>query len=73
MLFMPKLLEERLADLEAEVERLKHKVDQATAPQPWWEQIVGTFADNPDYDEAMHLGREYRDSLRSSAEASLDE
>jgi TATA-binding protein-associated factor Taf7 len=33
--YMPELLKERLADLEAEVERLKHKVDQATAPQPW--------------------------------------
>jgi hypothetical protein len=57
---MPELMAQRLADLEAEVERLKIKVDQSLLGRPWWEEIVGTFADNPDYDEAMRLGREYR-------------
>lgn len=61
---MPEQLEERLAHLEAEVARLKRKVEN---PSPWWEQIAGTFADNPAYDEAMHLGREYRESLRSNS------
>jgi hypothetical protein len=64
------LMEQRLADLEAEVARLKVKVDQPGVTKPWWEEIVGTFADNPDYEEAMRLGREYR---RSLAETSLDE
>lgn len=36
---------------------------------PWWERIVGTFRDNPEYDEAMRLGREYRESLRPQDEA----
>jgi hypothetical protein len=70
MLLMPKLMEQRLADLEAEVKRLKIKVDQSSPDQPWWEEIAGTFADNPDYDEAMRLGREYRTSL---TEAALDD
>jgi hypothetical protein len=70
MPLMPELMEKRLADLEAEVARLKVKVDQAGVTKPWWEEIVGTFADNPDYEEAMRLGREYR---RSLAETSLDE
>lgn len=61
---MPEQLEERVALLEAEVARLKQKVDSDVPAKPWWEQIVGTFADNPAYDEAMQLGREYRDSLR---------
>jgi hypothetical protein len=60
ILLMPELMEKRLADLEAEVARLKVKVDQAEVTRPWWEEIVGTFADNPDYEEAMRLGREYR-------------
>jgi hypothetical protein len=71
MPLMPlELMEQRLADLEAEVARLKVKVDQPGATRPWWEEIVGTFADNPDYEEAMRLGREYR---RSLAKTSLDE
>jgi hypothetical protein len=63
---MPEQLEERVALLEAEVARLKHKVDSDEPVKPWWDQIVGTFADNPAYEEAMQLGREYRDSLRPS-------
>ncbi|MEG3438423.1 hypothetical protein V0288_14930 [Pannus brasiliensis CCIBt3594] len=63
---MSEQLEERVADLEAEVARLKNKVENDSS-RPWWEKIAGTFADNPAYDEAMRLGREYRDSLRPDA------
>lgn len=54
-----KELELRVAALEAEVKRLK-----ATHNQPWWEKISGTFADDPVYDEAMALGRAYREAQR---------
>jgi hypothetical protein len=64
---MPKTIEERLAQLEAEVASLKNKVENNSQSTPWWEKIVGTFADNPAYDEAMELGREYRESLRPSS------
>lgn len=30
--------------------------------KPWWEEIRGTFRDDPVYDEAMRLGREWRES-----------
>jgi len=60
---MPEQLEARLAYLEAEVALLKHKAEKDTSPKPWWEQITGKFAENSAYDEAMRLGREYRDSL----------
>jgi hypothetical protein len=49
------------------VAQLKNKVEDEASSQPWWEQIAGTFADNWAYDEAMWLGREYRDSLRASS------
>ncbi|WP_309734308.1 hypothetical protein [Chamaesiphon sp. OTE_75_metabat_556] len=58
---MPEQLEERLTLLEAEVDRLKRKIDLNAADLPWWEKIAGTFAENPAYDEAMKLGREYRE------------
>jgi hypothetical protein len=63
---MPEQLENRVALLETEVARLKNKIE--TDAQPWWEKIAGTFAENPAYDEAMRLGREYRESLRAASE-----
>jgi hypothetical protein len=60
-------LETRVALLEAEVARLKHKLEPDSSPTPWWEKIVGTFADNSAYDEAMQLGREYRASQHSDS------
>ena len=70
---MSEQLEQRVALLEAEVARLKNKVENDSSSRPWWEKIAGTFADNPAYDEAMQLGREYRESLRpSSSESSED-
>lgn len=58
-------LEKRIAVLEAEVALLKSKSEkEAETKMPWWEQIAGTFADDPIYDEAMRLGREYRESQK---------
>jgi hypothetical protein len=70
---MPEQLEERLTLLEAEVERLKRKIDSNPAALPWWEKIAGTFAENSAYDEAMKLGREYRESERTNAVDTIDE
>lgn len=63
-------LESRMAILEAKVERLERELE-AVVPngQPWWQQIVGTFADDPAFEEAMRLGREYRESLRPKPRA----
>lgn len=54
-----KEVELRVAALEAEMKRLK-----STAKRPWWETIAGTFDDDPTYDEAMALGRAYREAQR---------
>ena len=60
-------LEQRVADREAEVATLKRKLDNLDRTTPWWEQIAGTFENDPIYDKAMQLGREYRQSLRPKA------
>jgi hypothetical protein len=60
-------LEQRVSDLEAEMDKLKRQLDQLSGAKPWWEQIMGAFEDDPIYDEAMKRGREYRESLRPKA------
>lgn len=70
---MPDQLEERVALLEAEVERPKHKIENSSLSQPWWNKIAGTFSNNPAYDEAMRLGQEYRTSLRPHSEERVSE
>jgi hypothetical protein len=60
-------LEQRVSDLEAEMDKLKRRLNQLDDAKPWWEQITGTFEDDPIYDEAMKRGRQYRESLRPKA------
>ena len=64
-------VEERLTRLEEEVARLKgaKKSGEANA-LPWWEKIRGSFKDDPDYDEAMRLGRQWRESFRPKEDES---
>ncbi|MGG6267848.1 hypothetical protein ACQ4M3_14650 [Leptolyngbya sp. AN03gr2] len=62
-------IEARLITLETEVAHLKAQI-QNPEQTPWWESILGSFEDDPEYDEAMRLGREYQESLRSAAETS---
>jgi hypothetical protein len=57
-------LEQRVAALEAEVTRLQSQMQAMQTTQPGWEQIAGTFQHDPMYEEAMRLGRQYRQSLR---------
>jgi hypothetical protein len=59
-------VEERLGALETELAELKRRVEGKSQSAPWWEQRLGAFADSPEYDEAMRLGRAYRESLRPS-------
>ena len=59
-------LENRIAALEAEVALLKSKVEKKDdkTDVPWWKQRIGIFADDPAHEEAMRLGREYRESQK---------
>jgi hypothetical protein len=60
-------LEDRVAVLEAELARLKARIVAGDVGEPSWKKIVGVFANDPAFTEAMRLGREYRESLRPPA------
>ena len=58
-------LEKRISLLEKEVATLKQKIEKEEKPKAaWWKEHLGIFADDPMHEEAMRLGREYRESQR---------
>jgi hypothetical protein len=60
-----KSLEERVAELEAQMAQVTAALThEQRTEQSWLERVYGSFANDPIYDEAMRLGREYRESLR---------
>lgn len=62
-------LEERVARLETELARLKDLLPMTAATSsPWWEKITGTFANSTAFEEAMQLGKQYRQSMPQDTE-----
>ena len=58
-------LEERVAILEAKIERLQpvqEEPAEAVKEPRGWQRIVGIFADSPGFEEGVRLGREWRES-----------
>lgn len=53
-------VEERLTALEKELQELKQHVTRQKDQRSWIEKIAGTFKDDPDFDEIVRLGREFR-------------
>ena len=63
-------IEERLTAVETKLQEMKREREQkkeqdSKAGKPrGWKSIVGVFANDPEFEEAMRIGREYRESLR---------
>lgn len=58
-------VEERLTALEKEIIQLKQQLTtKSSAPSHPWDKVFGSFAHSEGFDEAVQLGREYRESLR---------
>ncbi len=60
-----KELESRVAALEKEIERLRAHLPTAATQRHWWHDDAGRFANDPEFDEIVRLGKDYRDSLRA--------
>lgn len=56
-------LEERVAAVETKLEKLeKAKPAQKSGEPQGWQRMVGIFADNPLFEEAVRHGKEWRAS-----------
>ncbi|NLY03001.1 MAG: hypothetical protein GXY83_43670 [Rhodopirellula sp.] len=55
--------EKRVAALEKELAQLKRKIEATEPAEPWCERIANTFENDPVYEKATKLGRQYRESL----------
>lgn len=46
-------LEDRVSALGFPFEATRRRLNQDAPQAPWWQQIIGTFQDDPIFDEAM--------------------
>lgn len=53
-------LEARLASIEKDVADLKDHVFRSDQARPWYEKMIGSMKDFPEFDEVVKLGREIR-------------
>jgi hypothetical protein len=56
------IIVQRLASVEKEVAQLKQQAQQLTTAEtePWYLKQAGRFANDPDFEEIVRLGREMR-------------
>jgi hypothetical protein len=58
-------IERRLEALEKAVKSLEQQFKRAVGPTGrWWVEHAGRFANDPDFEDIVRLGREYRKSQR---------
>ncbi len=63
-------VEQRLAALEREVADLKQQLRGKRAAGNWIEQISGSMADFPEFEEVVRYGREVRNADRPKSDDS---
>lgn len=57
------VLEQRVAAVEKELAKLKLRVESPPTATSWIDQLAGTFKDDPEFEEIVKLGREFRESV----------
>lgn len=54
-------LEERVSELEAQMQEVRAK-EKTSDHVAGWERIIGSFSQSEGFEEAVRLGREYREA-----------
>lgn len=57
-------VKERITAVEQQLVELKRRLPSQQDGKSWVERIAGTFKDDPDFDEIVRLGREFRKSAK---------
>ena len=57
---MSKTIEERVEKLESELEALKAEKLKNGKGGDWLDTIIGSFENDPEFDEIVRLGKEFR-------------
>jgi hypothetical protein len=55
-------IEERILSIEKELVQVKQALAESQSKNPSWLNVVGSFEHDPDFDEAVRLGQEWRKS-----------
>jgi hypothetical protein len=61
-------VEDRLAVVEREIAELKRRLPAEPLQEDWVDAMSGVFADDPEFDEVVRLGREMREADRMQYE-----
>jgi hypothetical protein len=56
-------IEDRVSLLEQKVTQILEKMESRPQKPGWITKITGSFADCPEFDEVVRLGREYRQEM----------
>jgi hypothetical protein len=62
------LVDQRLAALEAAVAELQRRLPPSQPTPNWLEQVIGSFKDEPAFEEVLAYGRMLRESDRPAAD-----
>jgi hypothetical protein len=58
------LIEQRLTAVEAAIAELQRRLPPPQLPSHWLEQVIGSFKDEPAFDEVLAYGRMFREADR---------
>ena len=61
-------IETRLEAVEQDVARLKRLLGGASPPRPWYQPLIGSMKDFPEFDEVVRFGREMGKAERDYSE-----
>jgi hypothetical protein len=58
-------LEQRVTELEKQMSHVMERIESRPSKPGWISKITGSFADCPEFDEVVRLGREFRKEMNA--------